>query len=1066
MSKATDDITVKGGFFEDEDFQEIFGFDDQEAWDRLRSFQNTTELFLSNQLQGELGIALGKNVTDEHPWKAVKKEALQKCLTKGLLAAVPKVEESLRLLEPDSCVLVEYIPDQSSQQEDAFLLYSDAAEINEASEIVRKLELLERLKLELLTLKRPRRKWSTDGAVEQEIAKERRARDDPSVATEAQSVLPIRRINQTLSLRSAPNVRDGYVELLPCKWKPINIPRRITDRGTQVRPPAYSRSLQTEPAFPSHAATQYLLDVAGSKTDPSLIPPTWLEHAADRLSGEAQFNLIELYRNEYDCISPARVPAYRTPQIDEVLSFMNRALCGGRTVRTLDWHPELSGCFVASYTVETPAKHANKQHNQSEQPAGSDALGRMTFEKCTVLLWSFEDSLEPALELKTIREVTAVAFCPYDGELLVGGLANGQIVLWDLSGELERVEQANRDARGASEYRKQARHLMDYPAVERIDREVNPAAVSSLEHSSRAAITCVKWLPRNYYCTSTGHLKSHADKLYRFMMTTALDGSVCFWDLEFTMPALQKLIAASKTAQQADRTMYQRVNNLFFPTFKLVCELPILSVVIDEAVYLSMPLETVSELTVRVKHQQQPVPVGCEMLLKVGSYTGQLIEGSWEGYDFEQGALVNDEPVKVQHVFGQIHDGPVLALERNPHCRSVFLSIGGNVLAIWAEDDKSSPVFWRKKAEMITACRWSLDRVSVFFIGLSNGDFEIWDMSLKTFRATVCLNLGSEALTTISQHRLASARNCLAVADHNANIRIFKLAPTFVNPLPEEVETFQRMMNHELTRKANQATWVKGYYDRNVATIEAKIQAELDARENRLQQEAERVTANAPDTGTDTARLKKMQELEKRMSLSERLEQKYQARHFQTLLRKLMARRNVSPERMARQMRPEVERRKYNAEKREAIAANIALAAADFVGAHKLLRPAEKEDAAVLVDESVDRAALVSKRGTDIADYRRAESNAQDVLRAHYLPEMESFIEVLTKGRERRDKVCISVGTNMEHLVSYENKRMLRRMGVAPRTRLEDLKPWSVEEIADEANIQQGTNEGEKCNDL
>lgn len=46
MSKATDDITVKGGFFEDEDFQEIFGFDDQEAWDRLRSFQNTTELFL------------------------------------------------------------------------------------------------------------------------------------------------------------------------------------------------------------------------------------------------------------------------------------------------------------------------------------------------------------------------------------------------------------------------------------------------------------------------------------------------------------------------------------------------------------------------------------------------------------------------------------------------------------------------------------------------------------------------------------------------------------------------------------------------------------------------------------------------------------------------------------------------------------------------------------------------------------------------------------------------------------------------------------------------------------
>uniref|UniRef100_A0A182M2C2 WD repeat-containing protein 63 n=1 Tax=Anopheles culicifacies TaxID=139723 RepID=A0A182M2C2_9DIPT len=1053
MSEITQDESLKDGVYGEEEFVDIFGFDDQEAWNRLHSFPNTTQVFLSAQSQTDLGIVLGKNITDEHRWKEIKKETFQKYLT-SVQQTQPKLQELLNLLEPGSSLLIEYLPDQSAQ-EDAFLVYLDVVEINEASELVRKLELFERLKQKLFTEKRPRQKWSSEGA-ELEMEKLERTPNEPNVETQAESVLPIRRIDQTVSVRSVSDVRDGYVELLPFKWKPINFPRRITDRGIQARPPAYSRCQQTEPPFPSHAATQYQLDVTDSKIDPSLISSTWLLNAATSLSQEALFNLIELYRNEYDCIARKLVPAYRTPHIDEVLSFMNRSLCVGRSVCSMDWHPELSGIFVASYTFETLSKHANKQHNQSEQPFG-DALNRMTFEKCTVLLWSFEDSLEPLLELKTIREVTAVSFCPYDGELLVGGLSNGQIVLWDLKGELDRVEQAKKVTLGSSEHRKQIRQLMEYPAVECIDREVSAAAVSSLEHSSHASITGVKWLPRNYVCTTTGHLKAQAENLHRFMVTTSLDGSVCFWDLDFTMPALQKMIAASKTAQLGEKTMYQRVNNLFFPTFKLICEIPIIATVIDEAIYLSMPQESVGELTKRVKHQQEPVPTNCEMLLKLGSFTGQLIEVSWEGYDFEQGALVNDELVKVQHVFSPIHDGPILALERNHTCRSVFLSIGGNVLAIWSEENHSSPVFWRKKPVKVTACRWSLDRVFVFFVGLSNGDFEIWDMSLKTFRATVCLNLGSEALTTISLHRLASARNCLAVADHNANIRIFKLAAVFVKPLPDEEETFRNMIQNELARKARQAGWVKGYYERNVEMIEAQIQAEIDAKE-RKQQQMENTKSNTANI-VDATKSKKMQEIDKRIPLSERLEQKYRAKHFQTLLRKLMARRNVSPVRMARQMRPVVERRQYDAEKREAIATNISLAKSDFTSVHKLLRPAEKS--VPIVDET-DRAEKVSKYRSDIGDYCRIETEAQEVLRAHYLPALDSFVEVLVKSKERRDKVCIHVGTNMQHLVSYENKRSLRRLGVAPRTLLEDLQPITEEEEGEDKLNEKANEEGEE----
>uniref|UniRef100_A0A182NBD4 WD repeat-containing protein 63 n=1 Tax=Anopheles dirus TaxID=7168 RepID=A0A182NBD4_9DIPT len=832
MSKVTQDVALKTGFYDDEEFEDIFGFDDEEAWNRLRSFTNTTKILLSPQLQTELEITLGKNITDEHPWRAITKEALQKCLGPALQTET-ELKDSLDRLEAGSNILIEYLPEQSDQ-EDIFLVYYDVSEINEASEIIRKLELLERLKQKVLTEKRAQQKWSGE-CTEEDIARWKRAPQEENVQTDAQSVLPIRRVDQTVGVRSVSSVPDGYVELLPHKWKTVNIPRKIAERGIQARPQAFANAQQTEPAFPSNAATQYLLDVGNSAIDPQLISTTWLQHSSESLSSEAQFNLIEFYRNEYDHISQKSVLAYQAPNIGEVLSFMNRSLSIGRSVCSMDWHPEWSGMFVASYTFDTVSKQASALPNPSE-PSG-EALNRMTFEKCAVLLWSFEETLEPLLELNSIREVTTVSFCPYDGDLLVGGLSNGQVVLWDLKGELERVELAKRTAHESSEHRKQIRQLMDYPAEESFDRGVNTAAVSSLEHSSRSAITCIKWLPRNNYCTSTGHLKVDDSKLHRFIITTSLDGSVCFWDLDFTMPALQRMIAAAKGSQLVDRTLYQRVNNLFFPTFKLICEVPILSVIVDEALYLSMPVDKSSGFLKRVKHQIEAVPVSCEMRVMLGTFNGQLIEASWEGYDFEQGTL--------------------------------------------------------------------------------------------------------------------------------------------------------------------------------------------DA--------------------VDTTKAKKTQDSDKRVPLSDRLEQKYQAKRFQTLLRQLMARRNVSPERMAREMRPVVERRKYSAEKRDAIVANNALAEVDFASAHKMLRPVEK--AVVLTDET-DRSKRVDKYKTDIADYRRVESEALEVLRAHYLPEMDSFEEVLKKSKEHRDRVCVNVGTNMQHLLSYENKRSSRRLGVAPRTLLEDLKP--VVEVEEE----------------
>ncbi|XP_035782323.1 WD repeat-containing protein 63-like [Anopheles albimanus] len=1099
---------------DDEDVSILFGFDEESARHRLKSFANVTQITLSPSLQKEICVIPGKQITEQHPWKGIKKEVLEKHLDSSMSLEAQTILDALQEVEPDCAVLVEFAPELTTEQNAVYRVFTDAEEINEASEIIRCLELLDRLRMRMMTEKLGRDSSSEESEEEDDDEEECDSKDqyeydddddnsknkendnndnngdnedetdardsedesdteddtdesdsddgsdgsdDDSVTSaseeaphelEAQFVYAVPTTSQALSLRKVTDARDGFVELLPGKWKNTNIPRKTTDRGTQVRQPSCSQGVQADPTFPLYASTQYDLDLESKRIDPGTISPTWLQTAENLLSSAVRHNLIEPYRYEYDAIARQPVQCYRTPLITERLSFMDRSRTIGRYVRSIDWHPELSGIFVASYTFETTSQDASDVASRSTRCR--QFANRMMFEKFPLLMWSFTDPLTPLLELQTIREVTTVSFCPYDGELLVAGLANGQIVLWDMKGVIERVES---DRPEWGEHHAEILLQIEQPADEAVDRTVSPTAFSALEHSPRGAITVIKWLPRNHFCTTTGHLKVNPEKEYRFIVTASLDGSICFWDFDFTSPALQKKIASVKGGVQLmDKPLYQRVNNLFFPVYKILCQCSIVSMVIDEALYDTFPIEPTWELTKRVKHVPEPVSVECSMQVTLGTFMGTIVEGLWEGYAFEQAVTVNDESMQVTHSFCAIHDGQVVALERNQLMPRVFLSIGGHVLAMWSYEDRSSPIFWRKRSSKVTACRWSLDRVSVFFVGYDDGNFEVWDLNMKTFHECVRLNLGAAALTAITQHRLASARCCLAVADHNANVRILAISDGLIKPAPFEEQTFRDIIQRELARKAGQAQWIKGYNDAN----QIQLQFDQDQAESRVKDIADHRDGTSLEK--DIKSKKKLQikegpphEQDMRLSLSDRLEKQYRARHFRELLGKLMQRRNVSPTQMARDMRPVTERRRYDAEKKAAIERGFSEAGGDYVNLKKTLRPTDKS-----ATSSKSRGSIGHLQSL-LADFAKVEQEAKEKLQLHYLPQMENFTEVLMRVKDRREKVAIQVGDNMRHLVRYENKRSQRRLGMAPRTQLMDLmtieepqRNDDEEEIADE----------------
>ncbi|KFB38102.1 AGAP000990-PA-like protein [Anopheles sinensis] len=1061
---------------EDEEVSMIFGFEENDARQKLNSFPKCSRLVISPDLQAELGMEIGSAVSVEHPWREIKKEVLEEHLP-GKTKVQRQLKDRLRDLEPGRLVLMGYLADQSTEEENVFAVFTDQRETREARELIRRLELVERLWAAAAMRKKARRWQSHDSErdVENFIPKQR----TNVVNVESQSIFPAQRAGSCrFRLRLVGDARDGYVALLP-KGAFRNIVRKSIDFGVQLRPQKVHKFQQTDPTFPTNAWSQYLYEIGHEQRTASAATATATTQSGTGPAAPAQqdkqeragaqasdhvvqlldtleFNQIDMYRNDYPIISRRKAIAkYETPHVGETMCFMERATCANRHVSAIEWHPTLAGSFVAAYVRHIPSVlAAGTESGRAEE----DAVNRLVFEKCPVLAWNFDESLVPKLWFDSPREVTALSFCPYDERLLVGGLASGQLAIWELTNaQLEHAgpRAPERDTRAAGfqhhhphqhhqSYRSEIKALLAGGTPEG-PWHVRPVVISALERSARKPITVIRWLPPNYHCAPTGQLrvKGPEEKLGRVLLTGALDGSVCLWDLDQSVPVSQQDKDKGGTAGDGEGepvggaarergepgtqvTGMACLNNVLQPTFRVRCESPIVALAFDEP---------------------PPPGTGCRMAFVFGTLLGGLCWGKWDGYEFDQGATVNEEPVRELDPFAPVHDGPLVAIARNTFVPEVLLTAGGTVLALWTADCRQSPVFWRCKPAIVTACAWSLDRPSVFFVGLANGDFEIWDLQINTSTACVALNLGANVLSIITQQQQqqrGTVQRNLAVADGNCNVRLLSIPAAFGEPRPSERRRFRQLIRAELARKHEQQAWVQRYYEQNREQIEARLRAEQEARElaERLEVEKQEHDDFLRRQALEEAKKKALRDAEKRVDLSRRLECRWRSRYYRALIRTMMARRHLSPELLAKQMHPERERRRYDVRKRATIGESVAAAPDDYRRVQRALGLPGKAgsvhgDAHGGEDSAGGGQVRARLRETvrarfreELADYPRVSWEAKEVLRVFQLPlDLDNFASIVAKGRARRQLVLSDDHGNMEHLQAYLAKQAARGPG-------------------------------------
>lgn len=334
-------------------------------------------------------IEVGSNLSHESPWKQISKQYLEDQLTTDTYE-MKVLNEKLKEIKDDPLLLIGYVSHLSDETRDTFIIYLDERTCKEASEIIKRLEAVERRKIvkSIVKYPRPYQSMGSESEVDMYVKTER----TNLVDVELQSVYPMRYTNANFGFRLADDTRDGYIELVPSKKIQIeNVHRKMIDRSIQSGAIKVTAEQQTDPTFPTNAWAQYEYNMDDEikkakdaetetiasevKEDDEEVPMMFrrkksrqetpieeiieepvVSKQVEELLEILEFNQVDMYRNDYPEIAKEEILKYQTPYIEEVCCFASIAKCKGRFVTSMDWHSELSGICVVSYGFNLKTK--------------------------------------------------------------------------------------------------------------------------------------------------------------------------------------------------------------------------------------------------------------------------------------------------------------------------------------------------------------------------------------------------------------------------------------------------------------------------------------------------------------------------------------------------------------------------------------------------------------------------------------------------------------------------------------------------------------------------------------
>ncbi|XP_017027782.1 dynein axonemal intermediate chain 3 [Drosophila kikkawai] len=1015
-----------------------------ESWRTLMSLASCQKVMVSEKVQKILKIEVGINVTQEFPWKQVQYKDLRDVLFDELENSADLIKK-FKSFNPEHFVLIGFCPllteqDDDPPEGDPFIFYSSIKESKLAMGIIQNMEHFERWRMQRRLRKKPRR-WVSQGTEDEMTIMVEHFKEEP-IDVEIQSVYPIQMPPHVIfDYRLTRDVRDGVIELLPnenIKWE--NVTKKRITVAVQSAPPKIDREQQTNPTFPSNAWSQYLYEIddedleldetdvdeeeekrkaqakAGTYVAPEKPPPE-MSSQIQMLLNTLDFNQIDSYRDDYSLISSRQVVQYTNPYLQEFLCFANISKSNKRYVAGYDWYPNLSGLIAVSYAFSTPAT-INEATNRV------DYVQRAVLEPNPVLLWSFSDNLNYKLEFDAQIENTALTFCPFNGDILLGGCRNGQVVLWDLQGRCERLDEEEYLTAAQAKYRTMIGEFLNW-TIELEDNRISPATTSMLPTSPKGPITAFYWLGSSIYLNHFGKVFNDPNpkNTHKFFVTCSFGGTISFWNLDGGAgKAAKEKMRSRMLPKQLTQSESSYKLQMIKPTYNLYFPEPITGIIADTASFSCLtPIPKV----IQTNPHNYPTkmiakdPPNLRQSMIVSTFYGHINRIEW------QGTYTEGDPTEVINSsipFARVHDGPVVMVKKNPFYPQLFASIGRTILAIWKEDYNYSPIFWRQRACDLTAVAWSETRPAVLYVTRMDGILEAWDILARDDDACLIEILGGGIITGITEHRPSLPHKILGIGDYNSSIRMVKLPHSFDVPLNNELEKLMEYVLKEERRKMSIQAWEHKYYELNKDIIEAKREAEEETRKEmeRIEREEQFANRKKGAKGEEGGEGDQGKGTKGKLggNYNERMAVLWDELNLNRMMTILMSRKQMDPEKLARETALQKEQLAYEEAKKKSHRDVLASVDNDIATIRSRILPAEVPDLqrSEMIQERVQREIAMSD------SYEKVCEDAFEMLGTFQEFKSIDYIEFLERGRQRRQLLDQSLGGNTDRLLWYKEK--------------------------------------------
>ena len=525
-------------------------------------------------------------------------------------------------------------------------------------------------------------------------------------------------------------------------------------------------------------------------------------------------------------------------ELKELRTFNDIVYSKNMSLAAISWHPTQRGVLAVA-----PVR--NLTFDERNAVSGQALTSH-------ILIWDFVDLIHPQLTLASPQEIACFAFSPDSPNVVAAGAINGQVLLWDISKEVNHLQRRRRKsalARSGSQTTLAAAAIAASSSEETKDDDgkkkdvplekkasshggapkeaeeedsseedsynkvpVEPSGAAQIDSTHRRAVADLLWLPASCQVDFRGQILdaelTKGQPSCQFL-TVSGDGQVLFWDTRYKDIAEGKLPRIGRRAptdrkKDSNRQAHQQP---WLPLYRVQLK----------------RLEGVGELSLcKVRHGLRPNEEDTRSHLVCASEEGEIVFADWRATkkkETEAAKKANDKkendpaenknddddddgsPEFVQWMAPD-HTRPAVSLELSPLFPEVALSVGDWCFQLWKlSAPHRKPVFSSPPASSpLTAGCWSPTKPGTLFVARADGAVDLWDLTDSSYRPSATLPLAPTTITSM-KFLPGTKQQLLAVGDKSGNLHVFDVPRNLWRPSgPNEKNLVFNFIQNETDR--------------------------------------------------------------------------------------------------------------------------------------------------------------------------------------------------------------------------------------------------------------------------